>query len=287
MSRSESRPSSAPPSRRVRLSLALLLIGSLSYACLGVSLSDLAPEASRWEVVREFLGGALRPALDYEDRSALPASAGTFAATLAAATWRTLVFALTAWSLALLMALPMTLLGARSFWSDVDSSNTPRGVFVRRCVRGIQIGLRSVHELLWAVVLLAALGLSPGTGILALALPMAGTMAKVFGDLLDENAVAGKLSLRSTGGTATSVFICGVIPRALPDMLAFAFYRLECSVRSSAVLGFFGFQTLGYHVRQSFENLHYREVWSALYVLIALVLVLELWSALLRRRFVA
>ena len=67
--------------------------------------------------------------------------------------------------------------------------------------------------------------------------------------------------------------------------MAFATYRLECALRSSAVLGFFGFETLGYLLRQSFENLHYREVWSVIYALIALVLLLEAWSSRLRSRF--
>jgi len=60
-----------------------------------------------------------------------------------------------------------------------------------------------------------------------------------------------------------------------------------CAVRSSAILGFFGYETLGYYLRLSFENLHYREVWTYLYALLAMVLLLEGWSALLRRRFVA
>ena len=58
-------------------------------------------------------------------------------------------------------------------------------------------------------------------------------------------------------------------------------------MRSSAVLGFFGFTTVGLYLKQSFENLHYREVWTYLYGLILVVLLLEAWSAQLRRRFVA
>ena len=57
-------------------------------------------------------------------------------------------------------------------------------------------------------------------------------------------------------------------------------------MRSSAILGFFGYPTLGYFLRLSAENLHYREVWTYLYALIVIVLVLELWSARLRVRMV-
>jgi phosphonate transport system permease protein len=77
------------------------------------------------------------------------------------------------------------------------------------------------------------------------------------------------------------------VPRALPDMCAYAFYRYECAVRSSAILGFFGFPTLGYSISASFDNLHYGEVWTYLYALMALVVAVELWSGALRRRFVA
>ena len=83
------------------------------------------------------------------------------------------------------------------------------------------------------------------------------------------------------------MFLHGILPRALPDMTAYAFYRYECAIRSSAILGFFGYPTLGYFLRASFENLHYREVWTYLYALLVLVLVLDGWSARLRERFVA
>jgi phosphonate transport system permease protein len=76
----------------------------------------------------------------------------------------------------------------------------------------------------------------------------------------------------------------GLLPRALPDMTAYAFYRFECAIRSSAILGFFGFPTLGYYLSASFENLYYREVWTYLYALFALVLVIEMTSARLRKR---
>ena len=75
-------------------------------------------------------------------------------------------------------------------------------------------------------------------------------------------------------------------PRALPDLCAYAFYRFECSVRSSAVLGFFGYQTIGYHLELAFQDAHFREVWTYIYALLLVVLLLEAWSAAVRRRLV-
>ena len=61
----------------------------------------------------------------------------------------------------------------------------------------------------------------------------------------------------------------------MPDLIAYAFYRFECVLRSSAVLGFFGFPTLGLYIRQSFDSTSYGEVWTYLYVLLALVIVFD------------
>ena len=105
--------------------------------------------------------------------------------------------------------------------------------------------------------------------------------------MLDEAPRDAALALRGAGATNLQVFALGLLPRALPDMCAYAFYRLECAVRSAAILGFFGFPTLGYSISASFENLHYGEVWTYLYALCALVLGVEAWSGALRRRFVA
>jgi phosphonate transport system permease protein len=144
-----------------------------------------------------------------------------------------------------------------------------------------------VHELLWAIVFLAALGLNNASAVVAIAIPYSGVLAKVFSEILDEAPDDAAFALRSVGAPPLRAFLFGRLARALPDMAAYSFYRFECAVRSSAVLGFFGFETLGYFIKASFENLHYREVWTYLYALLALVLVLELWSAAVRRRFVA
>jgi phosphonate transport system permease protein len=67
-------------------------------------------------------------------------------------------------------------------------------------------------------------------------------------------------------------------------MTAYTFYRFECALRSSAVLGFFGYPTLGYYVAASAENLYYGEVWTYLYALFALIVVVEWWSGSIRRK---
>jgi phosphonate transport system permease protein len=161
------------------------------------------------------------------------------------------------------------------------------GPVVWTIARAIMVGMRSVHELLWAVLFLAAFGLNSFTAVVAIALPYGGTLAKIFSEMIDEAPRDSAGALRQLGATGTQTFLLGLLPRALPDMWAYAFYRFECAIRSSAVLGFFGFETLGYAIKQSFENLQYGEVWLYLWTLFGLVVLVELWAASARRRFVA
>jgi phosphonate transport system permease protein len=153
--------------------------------------------------------------------------------------------------------------------------------------RVLIVGMRSVHELLWAVIFLAAFGLNTASAVVAIAIPYAGTLAKVFSEMIDEAPRDSAVALQTAGAGPAQVFCFGLLPRALPDMCAYSFYRFECAVRSSAVLGFFGFPTLGYSISAAFENLHYSEVWAYLDVLAVLIVAIEIWSGSLRRRFVA
>jgi len=268
--------------RRTVLVTALLVLGTLSGLAVGLRLGDLVPSGRGWELTLDFLAAALRPALDHE-AAAVPPGTPPFPLQVGAALLRTVAYALAAMSLAMAAAVPLAFLASSAWWRGRGRF----GAAVRWTVRGLVVFLRSVHELLWAILFLAAFGLSPATGLLALALPYTGILAKVWSEILDEADPRPAAALEALGASPATRFLFGLLPVALPDVAAYAFYRLECCVRSAAVLGFFGIPTIGFLVARSFENLHYREVWTQLWALVAVVLVLEGWSARLRRRFVA
>ena len=284
----------SPVGRRGKLLGFIGLAAVAAAVHLELSPAGLWPERASPGLLADFAAAALRPALDYEGDHVPPGAPPLLLKALGGA-WRTLVFAAAAMSLALAAGLPLGLLASESWWAADPAA---RGARARRLARraGVPTALaalrvliallRSVHELLWAVLLLAALGLSSASAVLAIAIPYAGTLAKVFSEMIDEAPRDSAEALRATGARPAQVFLVGVLPRAAADMAAYAFYRFECAVRSSAVLGFFGFPTLGYYLSLSFENLHLREVWTYLYTLLALVIVFELWSGALRRRLV-
>lgn len=288
-----------PVGPRLRLLLAFAAAAAACYWYLGLSWRELLPATGAGTHFRDFFAGAVRPAVDYE-ASWVPEGAPPFLATVAKAMWETLSLAAASMSLALVAALPLSFLTSESAWgrlthgvASASSSRHTARVTSRlaRAVRPVfRVGIaamRSTHELLWAVVLLAIFGDHDFLAVLAIAIPYAGTLAKVFSEMIDEAPGDSADALRQAGARPLAVFLFGRLPRAAPDMTAYSFYRFECAVRSSAVMGFFGFPTIGYYLSLSYENLHYREVWTWLYALVALVLVFEAWSARMRRRWVA
>ena len=149
-------------------------------------------------------------------------------------------------------------------------------VFHSRIVRVGCAFVRAIHELFWALIFLQMFGLSPLTGILAIAIPYAGIIAKVYAEILEE-ADQRPLSAVPVGAGRASVFLFVRLPDAWAHFRTYSMYRLECGLRSSAVLGFIGLPTLGFHLETAFKEGYYSEV-SALLILFYLVIAtMRIW----------
>ena len=270
--------------------LVLLLIGVAgAWAAieLGLGPRGLLPDAGGLRLVRTFLRAALSPALTYE-AAFVPEGTDPLLVKIRDAAATTVAFAAAATSLALVAGAVLAFFASHAWWSDRPPGRrrvaAPAVYAVTRTIIALS---RSVHELLWAVLFLAAMGLTPLAAVVAIAIPYSGVFAKVFSEMLDEAPRDTAAALRDAGATPLRAFLFGLVPRALPDMTSYAFYRFECALRSAAVLGFFGIPTLGLYVQQSFANAHYHEVWSYLYAMFVLVAAVDAWSGRVRRGMLA
>jgi phosphonate transport system permease protein len=266
--------------------LLIALAGIWSAIELRLTPRGLLPDAGGLRLVGQFLRAAFEPTLTYES-AFLPEGTAPLPVKIAGAALTTVMFAAAGTSLALVAGGAMALLASQSWWSDAAGGKRAAGPVVYASTRAVIALSRSVHELLWAVLFLAAMGLTPLAAVVAIAIPYSGVFAKVFAEMLDEAPRDTAAALRDAGASPLRAFVFGLVPRALPDMTGYAFYRFECALRSAAVLGFFGIPTLGLFVQQSFANAHYREVWSYLYAMFALVVMTDAWSGAVRRRMVA
>jgi len=269
---------------RRRLVVTALLVGFvLGMVLLGFRWEWLRFSEFGNDLLGDFVKAAFQPAIDYED--GLPAiGAGPFWMKVLAAVGMTLKYAVTGVSLALVIGSALALGSSDAWWPERRS--TGLSVILksgRFLVRGLATGLRSVHEFLWMLIFLAAIGTSGWAAVWALALPFGGILGKVFSEVLDEQSREVSEVLHATGAGVMSGFFLGVLPKAWPDLLSYTLYRFECAVRSSAVLGFLGVPTLGYVIVTAFEDYNLRELWTYLYVVMALVLITEWWGARVRR----
>ena len=207
-----------------------------------------------------------------------------FLAMVARETWRTVAIATAGLALALVLAIPLTLLSTAAL--SVSALGGRMGVLpfaLRQAVRGLLIVLRSVPELVWALVFVRVVGLGPTAGVLAIALTYAGMLGKVYGEILESGDTHATTSLLRNGSGRLHAFLYGLLPQNAAEITSYTVYRWECAIRSSVVLGFVGAGGLGQQLDNSMKMFNGGEVLTMLAVFVALVALADRVSAGLRR----
>lgn len=189
--------------------------------------------------------------------------------------WRTLVYAVGGISIAIILAFIFGVLASGILFKN-------RGV--EKIFRRILGFMRAIHELIWAWLFVAALGLSPFSAIFALAIPYGGTLGRIFADMLKDVPNKPIEALKSSGASKVQVLFYGYLPMVKLDMISYTMYRFECAIRSSAIMSFIGLGGLGYQIQLSLADLEYNEVWTFIFFLVALVVLIDIWSNRLRNQ---
>ena len=136
--------------------------------------------------------------------------------------------------------------------------------------------VRAIHEIFWALILLQILGLTPLTGVLAIAIPYAGICAKVYAETLEESQPAVEQVI-PVGSSIVSIFFFARLPDVWVHIRNYTGYRFECGLRSSAVLGFIGLPTLGFYLETAFSEGNYSEAAALLILFYVLIASLRYW----------
>jgi len=213
-----------------------------------------------------------------------PAHGTDFLAMLAREAWRTVAIATAGITLALLLAVPLTLASTQALSVSALSGRMARGPFwMRQALRGLLIVLRSVPELVWALVFVRVVGLGPTSGVLAIALTYGGMLGKVYAEILESGEAHAAQSLLRNGSGRLQAFFYGLLPQNAAELTSYTVYRWECAIRSSVVLGFVGAGGLGQQMDSSMKMFAGGEVLSMLLVFMALVALADRVSSGLRR----
>jgi phosphonate transport system permease protein len=152
--------------------------------------------------------------------------------------------------------------------------------------RGVLNAFRAVDTLVYALFFVAAVGLGPFPGVLAVVVYTATVLAKLYSEAIEAIEPGPVEAVRSTGATTLQVLRWGVLPQLVPQFLSFTLYRFETNIRAAAILGFVGAGGIGFYIQTYLRLLNYPAAATVLLVLIGLVMVVDFASSRLRARLV-
>ena len=188
----------------------------------------------------------------------------------------TVQIAIVGTAVAAVLALPVGFAAARNA--------APRWLFYSS--RLLLNAFRAVDTLEYALFFVAAVGLGPFPGVLAVIVYTATVLAKLYSEAIEAIEPGPVEAVRATGATRLQVLRWGVLPQLAPQFLSFTLYRFETNIRAAAILGFVGAGGIGFYVQTYLRLLNYPAAASVLLVLVALVMVIDFASSRLRARLV-
>jgi phosphonate transport system permease protein len=239
--------------------------------------------ATEFKLWRLFEADSLRVTMGFLAGFFPPALGADFLLLVARETWRTVAMATVGITLALLLAIPLTLLTTRALSVSALSGRMARGPFwLRQGLKWLMIVLRSIPELVWALVFVRVVGLGPTAGVLAIALTYGGMLGKVYGEILESGEPAPTEALLRNGSGRLQAFAYALLPQNASELASYTVYRWECAIRSSVVLGFVGAGGLGQLLDSAMKMFNGGEVVTMLAVFVALVALADRASAWLR-----
>lgn len=143
---------------------------------------------------------------------------------------------------------------------------------------------RSVHEMIWTIVLVAIVGFGMLPGTLAMTLFCIGFGGKLMAEAIESIRKGPVEAIRATGAGHLQTFVFAVLPQVRVAWAGIAIYTWDVVFRASTVVGFFGAGGMGHHLRQSVQTLESRQVSAIILTIVTIVVVAELFSAWVRGR---
>lgn len=258
--------SSTPPSLRGRLSWigwAVLLLAVYWWSAVGTKL-NLANLFGGLHGIGDILSRMLPP-----NFSALPRMVAPAIETVQISIWGT--------TLGILIAIPLGLCAA---------ANIAPHKSVYYLARLVLNFLRAVPEMVMALIFVAAVGLGPFPGVLAVAFHSVGMLGKFLAESIESVDTDPIDALTATGAGKIQVFVFSVVPQIMPSFVALCLFRWEMNFRSSTVLGIVGAGGLGFELISSMRLFRYQDMTLIILLILAVVTLVDGVSSLIRKRLI-
>ncbi|MFN5079532.1 MAG: phosphonate ABC transporter, permease protein PhnE [Burkholderiales bacterium] len=189
--------------------------------------------------------------------------------------WDTLAMSIAGTALAVVLSLPLALMAA--------PNTTPHPV-IYRLVRTLMAAMRSVPEIIFGIIFVAAVGFGALPGVLALALHSTGMVAKFYAETIEHVDPKPIEAARASGASLGQIITHAVLPQVLPQLADITIYRWEYHFRASAVLGIVGAGGIGFELMAALRLIKYDEVSAILLTILACVVLVDSTGSALRRK---
>jgi phosphonate transport system permease protein len=193
------------------------------------------------------------------------------------AMWDSIAMAWLGTLLAAVVAVPLSFLAAENLVPNWFS-------FVMRQVFNV---LRAIPEIVLAVALIPAFGLTKTAGVMAIAIGSIGTLSKLCSEIIEGIDPGPVEAADAVGARPTQRLRWSVAPQVLPEITSFLLYRFEINIRVSAILGVVGAGGIGSLLYQGFYFKQWGVAGAALAVTIGITMVVDLISGWVRHRILA
>ncbi|MCS6931558.1 MAG: phosphonate ABC transporter, permease protein PhnE [Acetobacteraceae bacterium] len=195
-----------------------------------------------------------------------------------------------AWGLLLLetanMAALATLGGAAAalLLSFFAARNLARSAWSARLARRTLEALRTIPEIVYALIFVWAFGVGALAGILAIMLHTVGALGKLFSEVIENADMRPWDGVRAAGGTWSEACRFAILPQVAPNLISYSLLRFEINLRGASVIGFVGAGGIGQEIYTVISFNYYEEVSAIVLMVIATVALIDLVSERLRHR---
>ena len=186
------------------------------------------------------------------------------------------------------MAALATLMGAGAalLMAFPAARNLGAGRVVNPVTRRLLEAMRTVPEIVYALIFVWAFGVGPLAGILAIAVHTAGACGKLFAESIENTGLGAWAGVRSAGGSWAQACRFAILPQVAPSLLSYALLRFEINLRSASVIGFVGAGGIGEELYKVIAFNYYEEISAILLLVILAVCAIDLLSERLRHRVI-
>jgi phosphonate transport system permease protein len=164
--------------------------------------------------------------------------------------------------------------------------NLGAGELPRQIARRSLELMRTVPEIVSALILVWAFGVGPLAGIIAIALHSTGALGKLFAEAIENAGMGAWDGVRAAGGSWAEACRFAILPQAAPNLLSYALLRFETNIRSASVIGFVGAGGIGQELYNVIASNYYEEISAILVLIILTVASIDLISEALRHRVI-